>query len=94
MKVDGHRVEYNEANFVLSGSDILESKIQKKLAIFSKVVKQEIASVGSQIKQTNINEGLPSDSMSGVVNILIEKVAELSARCSVLEGALVEKNKR
>lgn len=92
LKVDGHRFVADGVDFALLSSAIVEAKAKQKLTRFNKLVREEISAIGEQIKHININDGLPADTVSGVINVLIERVAELTARCAVLEQALQDKN--
>jgi hypothetical protein len=92
LKVDGHSFVAEQVDFALLGSAIVDTKTKQKVTRFNKLVRQEINTIGEQIKNMNVNECLPAYTVSGVINVLIERVAELTARCAVLEKALQDKN--
>lgn len=59
---------------------------------FNKLGRKENNAIGEQIKHINVNFGLPANAVSGMINVLVERVAELTARCAVLKQAIQDKN--
>lgn len=90
LYLDGCLVPHDQFSMVLSLEDVKQAKLDAELEKFTSAVKEEIADIKSSVQKQNMNNGLPTDSIAGVCNVLIEKVAEINTRVAVIENAVLK----
>lgn len=90
LYLNGNLVPFDQFSMVMSADDIKQQKLSLKLAEFTSSVKKEIDCIRGTIQKHNMNNGLPIDGVSGVCNVLIEKIAEVNTRVAVIETAILK----
>jgi hypothetical protein len=90
LYLGGCLVPFDQFSMLLSAEDVAQLKLNEQVAKFSTSVKDEIGTITTMIQKQNMNEGLPADSVAGVCHVLIEKVAEINTRISVIETAILK----
>jgi hypothetical protein len=90
LYLDGCLVPNDQFSMLLSAEDVAKAKLNEQVVKFSASVKNEISAISTMIQKQNMNEGLPADSVTGVCHVLIEKVAEINTRISVIEKAILK----
>lgn len=90
LYLNGCLVPYEQFSMLISAENVVQAKLNEQVTKFSGAVKNEIGIITTMIKKQNMNEGLPADSVAGVCHVLIEKVAEINTRISVIESAILK----